>query len=809
MSDFIYPYNYVPSAGLRRPDKKGEIGSDLPYQNLSSYLDEDGTLRCSGRIRYCLTALSPLFIPDPEQTSCYHIGPEADDFHRVMDFFNVDGYLAIPNTSLQGMCRSVVEAISNSAFGVFTPSKKLHAFRKLKNISRDVKDVTDRKWGRWVIGNNGRSMIEPLEAVKIERAAFDSAFQLADDVACASLYNTMRRQPYTLAMVEVWQLHTGNKHVREFSLTYDGVEVVGTVFEDTMSDVLTGSLELRAEQNGPMLKTQVQGVIGQGATGPVIKGPLIGHLKKVGSVASSLRISNPNAGPWRVDYRTVSGVPNAITGSNEERVCWLRQGDNVWAAKKATQHAILWPRAGWEDLKPPQPPQPPQRAKCHYVTGLLPQSGRIPVSDAAIENFRSVNALADGSPGTALPEQGEIVRYYSVRDDKGAESVLEFGRQGFFKTAEQASIADLADVTPETQPERKNTALSPASRLFGWSVDSPSDLREIPEEDESPIAGRVSFGVAWSDSTTAVTQLKPLPILSSPKPGYYPYTLRPVDNTKNPSVEPAYFIKGETRAGWWETPGKLRGRKFYLHHPVAIYDPTDKFPPSCAPSSPEEACQRVAMKDSVITESRPLRSNQNSTVALLPPGATFQGAVEFDGLADYEIGMLLWGLSLADSPLSPSAKDRKRAHKLGMGRPLGLGTVRVEVLDLALWDPVAGWRDASLPTETPVTDPAEAECLIRKFKTWMLTGYSQDNPARAREFDELPFFKDICLILRTNLAGETSVQYPPDPQYFVAERKKRPDHQANKPQKEQPLQTPMALSLGCRQKGDFKSGDME
>lgn len=789
MSDFIYPSNYVPSAGPRRPDKKGEIGGDLPYQNLASYRQEDGTVRRSGRIGYRLTALSPLFIPDPEQTSYYRTGAGDSDYHRVMDFFNVDGYLAIPNTSLQGMCRSVVEAITNSAFGVFTPSQKRHAFRKLKNLAGH-KDLTSRKWGRWTPGPNGTFFIEPLEAVKIQRSAFDSAFGLTtDETARAALYNGLRRQPYTKATVEVWLLHTSNKHVREFSLTYTGTPTAGTVFSSTVGPSLSGSLALRpGTPYSKNYKTQVKPT-----TGAVVKGPLILEIK------DALGIKDIDSGPWVVDYKTVLGIPNVKTGTTEDRICWLRYAGHIWDAKEAPQPAILWPRAGWEDM------EPGQRAECHYITALLPQSGRVLVSEKAIADFRSVNSLRNGTPVATLPDPGEIVRYLYGEESK---EVAEFGRPGLYKTLEEASVADLADVTPEIKPERKNTVLSPASRLFGWILDSPGNSRDLPE-DKSPVAGRVSFGVAWSDCTTAQTRLTPLPILSSPSPGYYPFSLRPADNSLNASVEPAYFIKGSHGTGWWHTPGRLRGRKFYLHHPDAIFDPTAVDPPHCAPNSPEAACQHVAMTEDMVKDGERLESNQNSTAAILPPGATFQGEVEFDGLADYEIGMLLWALSLADSPLKPSPEDRKRAHKLGLGRPHGLGSVRLEIGDLALWDPTAGWRDASLPTETPVTVPAEAERFVRIFKTWMLTGRNRDESAKAAEFDRMPFFRDLCHILRTDLAGETPVQYyPPNLpayegyEYFVAQRKKRPDHRAKKVQKEQPLRTPEALSQGYCQYDD-------
>lgn len=192
-----------------------------------------------------------------------------------------------------------------------------------------------------------------------------------------------------------------------------------------------------------------------------------------------------------------------------------------------------------------------------------------------------------------------------------------------------------------------------------------------------------------------------------------------------------------------------------------------------------------------------LCSHQNLSAAVLPASAEFKGYLEFDSLADYELGLVLWAVSLADSPLEGCPR---RAHKLGLGRPIGLGSVRVDIDRIALWDPVGGWRAAEDPGEQDI-DAAEAARLVKAFKTWLVTGEeTPDDDTMVAEFDRQEFYRDLCEVLTLDLAGDGPVQYhPPEVppyegyRYFTKQRQKR--HRGE----EQPLQTPRDLRNGKRQ----------
>ncbi len=86
----------------------------------------------------------------------------------------------------------------------------------------------------------------------------------------------------------------------------------------------------------------------------------------------------------------------------------------------------------------------------------------------------------------------------------------------------------------------------------------------------------------------------------------------------------------------------LRGYKFYWHKP---FDPRKYW------------------------EKRPIKDKQHTIIRPLKPGSTFCGRVRFDNLSKLELGALLTTLDLPEN----------MRHKIGMGKPLGMGTIRIQV----------------------------------------------------------------------------------------------------------------------------------
>jgi CRISPR-associated protein (TIGR03986 family) len=189
------------------------------------------------------------------------------------------------------------------------------------------------------------------------------------------------------------------------------------------------------------------------------------------------------------------------------------------------------------------------------------------------------------------------------------------------------------------------SVLSVAEQMFGFVEEG----KDTDRKAGLALAGRIYFSHGqyaglrrayskeWEDSSVSPFEAEtPLRILGSPKP---------------PS--PSLYFKFGSRGGYvrkWDlSSGKHhpQGRKFYLHHRST--DVAKQPWRSSKDKEGENCLQKVKIT--------PIRS-----------GAVFYFHIDFDNLSRHELGLLLYALQ-------PSAQFR---HKIGMGKPLGLGSVHIE-----------------------------------------------------------------------------------------------------------------------------------
>jgi len=115
-------------------------------------------------------------------------------------------------------------------------------------------------------------------------------------------------------------------------------------------------------------------------------------------------------------------------------------------------------------------------------------------------------------------------------------------------------------------------------------------------------------------------------------------------------------------------------------HHDAFYDPS--IPAKCAAQVLLHHPQ-AAQPSGVLTT--PRRTDQNRTVQPALTGSAFTFKVDYTDLADDELGLLLYSLALEDGV----------CHKIGLGKPAGLGSAQIEIVALTehdlLADVTASW----------------------------------------------------------------------------------------------------------------------
>lgn len=178
--------------------------------------------------------------------------------------------------------------------------------------------------------------------------------------------------------------------------------------------------------------------------------------------------------------------------------------------------------------------------------------------------------------------------------------------------------------------------LSPAELMFGAVSDTKSS------DQLQALAGRIWPGDAIGAPGDFEIQPVLLKILDSPKPPC-----------------PALYFTG--RSGFISkkdlspSAHEPKGRKAYLH-----------------------ASNNLSVSETSLWQTAPDRNNedllQKAWVTPVKPGKTFHFHIDFANLSEWELGALCYAIQ-------PSLDYR---HKIGMGKPLGLGSVHIEPVGLFL-----------------------------------------------------------------------------------------------------------------------------
>ncbi len=204
---------------------------------------------------------------------------------------------------------------------------------------------------------------------------------------------------------------------------------------------------------------------------------------------------------------------------------------------------------------------------------------------------------------------------FFVEDESG--NILAFGHTGMFRLPYSKSIKDHipVDLTEE------NT-LDITAAIFG---------------DEKHHAGRVYFEDAFlskemKKESISMNEITPQ-ILSGPKPTTFQQYLEQVDGIKTDTKKLKH----------WNDEANIRGNKMYWHKNVQ----TEK---EFEFEGDKEKFKKVTTK-----------------ITSIKSGTKFNGRIRFENLSEIELGALLFALEL----------PKNHYHKIGMAKPLGLGSIEI------------------------------------------------------------------------------------------------------------------------------------
>lgn len=320
-----------------------------------------------------------------------------------------------------------------------------------------------------------------------------------------------------------------------------------------------------------------------------------------------------------------------------------------------------------------------------------------------------------------LLTQGSLV-YAELRQVKGKYEAVALYPVNVSRAAYQHAVRELLnnDEQRHLLPCTDIEQLCPASRVFGWVH---------PEADENvskrvAYAGRVRFSHATIDPEERYIAEDDitLQILGSPHPTAVEFYL----DLQSPNhIKPS----NDQPHGYDASGATLRGRKFYRHHPEGVLE--------------EEATT-----DDRTKFNRTLRG-------VVMENSVFDFTIEFENLQPVELGALLWTLELEPGMF----------HRLGYAKPLGLGSVSIEVMKLSLVRQSARYKESGSLGDAAagrVDYTEQSNPTIDHFKTSTRRQYT-DAMGRlySQPFNELVNISDLRNLLSDEpLPPDMRIHYP-------------------------------------------------
>jgi CRISPR-associated protein (TIGR03986 family) len=361
-----------------------------------------------------------------------------------------------------------------------------------------------------------------------------------------------------------------------------------------------------------------------------------------------------------------------------------------------------------------------------------PKAEEIPVPEEILERFHDDDQITqwqgsafphDRPQNGCRPRDGMIRQnpadpgdpVFFLRENGG---LTFFGRAMMFRLPYQQCPAGL--VPPELQQQ---DVIDYAEAMFGYTKGRQGKAKQ--GDPERAYAGRVFVTDAvlaeqqmniWLETEPTVPR-----ILASPKATAFQHYLT--------QQEP----NNRDRLDHYGSPPErttLRGHKLYWHQGERTA--AELRPEPGSPGVDEQG--NIEPQSTQHTRFRPVRA-----------GVRFQFRLHFENLSDEELGALCWVLH----PLGDAAKDY--CHSLGMGKPLGMGAVKLEAT-LHLCDRPKrygslfegdGWQTGLAgPVET-LSDRAALERRTRPFEQGLLETLNPQPPC-----EHLFGLKRIAMLLK-------------------------------------------------------------
>lgn len=375
----------------------------------------------------------------------------------------------------------------------------------------------------------------------------------------------------------------------------------------------------------------------------------------------------------------LSRVGKVVTGKIDGKTVWMLEDahtKNKFGIKKAVQDRLY-------DFSDQQTDLSVKTKKLHPIVESFTQTQTVERNKDK-EKFGQYARLVQGQKmyfdtiGNALDEMAYSKKIWRARIELpngtagggGKSDMKIYGVRSFFEAID-------TDLVPFSD-KNKRSSCSPAELMFGFVEDGKAKDNRQGKAFMSKV--RFGYGMISCNHRNGTKILEKewvaLKILAAPKPPSPALYFR----RKSGKIEPAYLSKAELA----RNPEKFmpQGRKVYLH---ALRDKEGNVVNLDARGIP---CDKLHRSECPPWQSLKSEADAKQKVRVRPiqKGVSFFFEVDFVNLSERELQTLC-------ATLRP---DAHYEHKIGMGKPIGLGSVKITPVGLFLIDRSARYRDDAL-----------------------------------------------------------------------------------------------------------------
>lgn len=359
---------------------------------------------------------------------------------------------------------------------------------------------------------------------------------------------------------------------------------------------------------------------------------------------------------------------------------------------------------------------PMQKKMKEWLIYFSTSSESFPILDTDVKSYQNdINRSADVPNLLEKAEKMKEVPCFYVRwTDKAGNERISFGHTGMFRLAYEKSIGEhipepLITMSYEISPDRlkrmeeskipqniiqgltklekkdfpEKEFLEKIKLIIGNQKEFQSKILKHAGKYDIPVAifgnaetfaGRVFFEDVFlkdgHNPNDVLMEEKTTKILQTPKPTTFQhYLVQPTDNLRD--------------RRHYNDNSAIRGNKLYWHKSGENWFETD----------PEKL-----KNENIITKIKPVKA-----------GTEFVGRIRFENLSKVELGALLFALDLPEGC----------CHKLGMGKPLGLGSVKISP-ELHLSDRKKRYEDLFFECENEAEKKDNVSGFKQAFEQYVL-----------------------------------------------------------------------------------------